>query len=92
MHYRTLGRTGIDVSGLGFGCMRLPTSGAPDKIDDALRFADIAREGFLARDAFQRAAAAGESVGDFLDVFNAGIIRSAEPECVNGRIRDHLGD
>jgi hypothetical protein len=33
MRYRTLGRTGISVSALGFGCMRLPTLGAPDKID-----------------------------------------------------------
>ena len=35
MRYRTLGRTGIDVSVLGFGCMRLPTLGAPDRIDEA---------------------------------------------------------
>lgn len=34
MQYRTLGRTGIKVSTLGFGCMRLPTLGAPDKIDE----------------------------------------------------------
>ena len=34
MRYRTLGRTGIDVSVLGFGCMRLPTLGAPDLIDE----------------------------------------------------------
>jgi predicted aldo/keto reductase-like oxidoreductase len=33
MNYRALGRTGINVSALGFGCMRLPTLGAPDKID-----------------------------------------------------------
>ena len=34
MRYRKLGRTGIDVSILGFGCMRLPTEGSPDKIDE----------------------------------------------------------
>lgn len=34
MNYRILGRTGIEVSALGFGCMRLPTSGSPDKIDE----------------------------------------------------------
>jgi len=34
MRYRPLGRTGVDVSALGFGCMRLPTLGAPDKIDE----------------------------------------------------------
>jgi uncharacterized protein len=34
MLYRTLGRTGVDVSALGFGCMRLPTLGAPDRIDE----------------------------------------------------------
>jgi uncharacterized protein len=34
MRYRPLGNTGIDVSALGFGCMRLPTFGAPDKIDE----------------------------------------------------------
>ncbi len=34
MQYRKLGQTGLDVSILGFGCMRLPTAGAPDKIDE----------------------------------------------------------
>ncbi len=34
MRYRSLGRTGVDVSALGFGCMRLPTLGAPDRIDE----------------------------------------------------------
>ena len=27
MHYRTFGRTGLQASALGFGCMRLPTLG-----------------------------------------------------------------
>jgi uncharacterized protein len=34
MRYRTLGRTGVSVSVLGFGCMRLPTLGAADKVDE----------------------------------------------------------
>ena len=34
MRYRKLGRTGIEVSVLGFGCMRLPTQGAPDRVDE----------------------------------------------------------
>lgn len=33
MNYRTLGKTGIEVSALGFGCMRLPMDG--DKVDDS---------------------------------------------------------
>lgn len=33
MLYREIGKTGVEASILGFGCMRLPTLGAPDKID-----------------------------------------------------------
>ena len=33
MNYRTLGRTGIKTSVLGFGCMRLPTTGPDDVIN-----------------------------------------------------------
>lgn len=34
MQYRVLGKTGVEVSALGFGCMRLPTLGAPDHINE----------------------------------------------------------
>lgn len=34
MRYRTFGRTGWSVSVLGMGCMRLPTLGAHDKVDE----------------------------------------------------------
>ena len=36
MRYRSFGRTGWSASALGFGCMRLPTLGAPQKIDEPL--------------------------------------------------------
>jgi hypothetical protein len=34
MQYRILGRTGVKASTLGFGCMRLPTLGSMDRIDE----------------------------------------------------------
>jgi predicted aldo/keto reductase-like oxidoreductase len=33
MRYREIGRTGVEASILGFGCMRLPTLGKPQDID-----------------------------------------------------------
>ena len=34
MQYRPFGRLGVQVSALGFGCMRLPVLGEPSKIDE----------------------------------------------------------
>ncbi len=34
MRYRTMGKTGVDVSTLGFGCMRLPMIEGTDNIDE----------------------------------------------------------
>ncbi len=36
MKYRSFGRTGWNVSALGFGCMRLPCLGGPENVDEAL--------------------------------------------------------
>ena len=35
MIYNTLGKTGLEVSRLGFGTMRLPTIGSNDNIDES---------------------------------------------------------
>jgi len=41
--YRSFGRTGWDVSALGFVCMRLPTRGGPAEIDEPLAIGMIRR-------------------------------------------------
>jgi predicted aldo/keto reductase-like oxidoreductase len=41
--YRPFGRAGWDASALGFGCMRLPTKGAPTEIDEPLAIRMIRR-------------------------------------------------
>ncbi len=45
MHYRKLGNTGINVSALGFGCMRLPTLKPGEPKIDRERAINLIREG-----------------------------------------------
>ena len=39
MQYRAFGRLDTEVSALGFGCMRLPTKGSYDQIDEPVAIA-----------------------------------------------------
>ena len=45
MQYRKLGKTGINVSALGFGCMRLPTLQSGEPKIDRERAINLIREG-----------------------------------------------
>jgi len=44
MKYRKMGSLDWEVSALGFGCMRLPTSGLRNKVDEKCAI-EIIREG-----------------------------------------------
>src|SRR5690349_4525788 len=58
----------------------------------ALRFGDIAREWLLTGDAPEIALATLDRLDDLLDVLDAGVIRSREPDRVDARIGDHVGN
>src|SRR5512138_1699696 len=56
-----------------------------------LRFADIAREWFLACETEQRRAVAHRA-DDLLDVLDARVVGSAQPDCVDRGVGDHFSD
>ena len=62
------------------------------QLGDALRFGDVSRQRLLARDALERSLAALDRVDDLFDVLDARLIRSGQPDRVDRRIGDHVGD
>ncbi len=67
-------------------------SRALDEIAHLDRFGDVPRQRLLARDSGERAFAALDRVDDLLDVLDARVIRPGEPDRVDRRIGDHVGD
>ena len=65
---------------------------ARDEIATLVRLGDVARERLLAREALERSAPALDRVDDLLDVLDARVIRAGEPDRVDRRIGDHVGD
>src|SRR5690606_12390281 len=63
-----------------------------DELDDALRLRDVARERLLAGEALQLAPAALDRVDDLLDVLDTAVVRAGEPDRLDRRVRDHVGD
>ena len=63
-----------------------------DQLSDALRFGDGTRQRLFAGDAAQRPLATFERVDDLLDVLDARVIGTGEPERIDRRIRDQFAD
>src|SRR3954466_15547377 len=59
---------------------------------DLLRFGDVAREWLLAGDAPEIALAALHRLDDLLDVLDAGVIGPGEPDRIDVRVGNHVGD
>jgi uncharacterized protein len=72
MLYRKLGKTGIDVSALGFGCMRLPLVGGIKKSTDVFDASNPIDEG-LAIEMFETAIAAGVNYFDTAYPYHGGL-------------------
>ncbi len=62
------------------------------QLRDVPGLGDVARQRLLAGNSLQLAFAALNRGDDFLDVFDARVIRPGEPDGVDGCITDHVGD
>ena len=66
--------------------------GSLHQLGDALRLGHVSRQRLLARDALERSLPALDRVHDLLDVLDARLIRPRQPDRVDRRIGDHVGD
>src|SRR5688572_12164795 len=65
---------------------------APNELDHLLRFGNVAGERLLAGDPFELALPGLHRADDLLDVLDPRVVRPAEPDRVDRRVGDHVGD
>ncbi len=69
-----------------------PETNALDELDDFLRFSDVSSQWLLAGEAGERAFAISNGGNDLFDVLDAAMIRTREPDSIDGWIGHHGRD